>query len=86
MSTPGSRSSPSERRPRFKRGDLSVPALVIALLLITVAGARCGHDAKSEKGPANTGTASHGATGGATPTDWDGKSDWDGSQWEVVDE
>ena len=75
---------------RYWRPDLAVPALILALLLITDAGTRCGRDTKSEKGPAKAATndpsISNTGTTATSPTDWDGKSDWQGSTWEVVDE
>ena len=75
----------------------SYPLLIAAVLVFALALSRCGKendddkDEGSKKPAASPGSGSQPPlpTPGAeaeAPTGWDGLADWNGSDWEVVDE
>ena len=64
----------------------STIALLVALLLVLVAGTRCGRTSKSNKAPGPAAPVPPVEVVSKAPADWDGLTDWQASEWEVVDE
>lgn len=72
----------------------SYPVLLAGVLVLVLALSRCGKEEDDKEGdpkPAGSTSGTGAPTGGTTtgagaPTGWDGKTDWTGSAWEVIEE
>ncbi len=60
--------------------------LVALSLVITVALSRCGSDKKQDDGEGGNKVNTPETPTGEVPATWDGKSDWNESPFEVVEE